>query len=69
MYVRRTITKEGDSDKKISRRVQTGWINWGKLTGIGCGKKVPNRMKERIMIIVVQPGMLYGMETLPTTWG
>ena len=66
-YLGSTVTADGDSDKEISRRIQAGWSNWRKVTGIVCDKKAPNRVKGRILSTVVHPAMLYGIETLPMT--
>ena len=43
-------TKEsaGGVDSEVNRRIQTGWNNWRKMSGISCDKKVPNRVKGKI---------------------
>jgi hypothetical protein len=37
------------------------------MSGVLCDKKVPPRVKGKIHKMVVQPAMLYGMETVPMT--
>ena len=47
--------------------MQCGWNNWRKMSGILCDKIVPPHVKEKIHKMIVQPAMLYGMETVPMT--
>ena len=44
-----------------------GWNNWRKMRGDLCDKKVPPHVKGNIHKMIVQPAMLYGMETVPVT--
>ena len=41
--------------------------NWRKMSGVLCDKRVPPHVKGKIHKIIVQPAMLYGMETVPVT--
>lgn len=35
------------------------------MSGILCDKSIPSKVKGRIHMMVIQPAMLYGMETVP----
>ena len=37
------------------------------MSGILCDKRVPPHVKGKIHKMIVQPAMLYGMETVPVT--
>ena len=37
------------------------------MSGVLCDKRVPPRVKGKIHKMIVQPAMLYGMETVPVT--
>ena len=46
----------------------TVWmINWRKTSGVLCDKRVLPHVKGKIHKMIVQPAMLYGMETVPVT--
>ena len=50
---------------EITKRTQCGWNNWRKMSGVLCDKRVPPHVKGNIHKMIVQPAMLYGMETVP----
>ena len=55
--------------QKYARHVHCGWNNWRKMSGVLCDKRVPPHVKGKIHKMIVQPAMLYGMETVPApTW-
>ena len=51
----------------MEKRIQAGWNNWRKLTGVLCNKCVPLRVKSRIYKLMVLPAMMYGLETAAIT--
>ena len=51
----------------LHKRTQCGWNNWRKISGVLCDKRVPPHVKGNIYKMIVQPAMLYDMETLPVT--
>ena len=52
---------------EINKRAQCGLDNWRKMSGVLCDKRVPPHVKGNIHNMIVQPPMLYGMETVPVT--
>ena len=64
-YLGSTIACNGKSDREVKKRIQAGWNNWRKVTGLVCDRKVPVRLKGCIHKAIVRPAMLYGMETVP----
>ena len=55
----------GNLEKEITNRIQSGWNNWRKITGVVCNKRVPIRLKGKIHKAVVRPVLMYGLETAP----
>ena len=51
----------------LNRRTQCGWNNWRKMSGVLCDKRVPPHVKGNMHNMIVQPAMLYVMETVPMT--
>ena len=62
-----TLPSDGDMNTEVNRRTQCGWNNWRKMSGILCDKRVPPHVKGKIHKMIVQPAMLYGIETVLTT--
>ena len=52
---------------EVKKRTQCGWNNWMKMSEVLCDKRVPPPVKGKIQKMIVQPAMLYGMETVPVT--
>ena len=48
----------------MRRRIQAGWINWKKASGVLCDRKLSAKVKGKMYKSVVRPAMLYGMETV-----
>ena len=51
----------------INKRTQCGWNNRRKMSGVLCDKRLPPHVKGKVNRMMVQPAMLYGMETVPVT--
>ena len=64
-YLGITLQSDGGMSTKINKMTQCGWNNWRKMSGVLCDKRVPPRVKGKILKMIVQPAMLYGMETVP----
>ena len=63
---KRSMTQSsGDLDKEIAHRVQSGWNNWRKITGVVCDRRVTIKLKGKIHKAVVRPALMYGLETAP----
>ena len=63
-YLGSTLQSDGDMSSEVNKRAQCGWINWRKRSGVLCGKSVPPHVKVKILNMIDQPTMLYGMETV-----
>ena len=64
-YLGSITQSSGDLDREIGHRIQSGWNNWRRITGVVCDKRVPVKLKGKIHKAVVRPAMMYGLETAP----
>ena len=53
----------GDLDAEITNRIQSGWKNWKRVSGILCDRRISLRFKGKVYKTVVRPAMMYGAET------
>ena len=42
-YLGSVVDEAGDMEKEIGSRIQGGWNNWRKVSGVICDRKVPIR--------------------------
>ena len=66
-YLGSTLQSDGNMTTEINKRNQCGWNDWRKMSSVLCDKRVPPHLKVNIYKTIVQPAMLYGMETMPVT--
>ena len=66
-YMGSTLQSDGDMNPEVNKRTQCGWNNWRNMSGVLCDKRVPPNVKGKIHNMIVQPAMLYWMETVPIT--
>ena len=61
-YLGVTMSVISNTEQDIRAKVQAGWSNWRKVSGVLCDKRVPNKLKGKVHQTVVRPAMLYGAE-------
>ena len=66
-YLGSVIQKDGGIENEITSRIQAGWGNWKKCSGVLCDKKMPMKLKSKVHRTIVRPAMIYGSETWSTT--
>ncbi|XP_037789460.1 uncharacterized protein LOC119584914 [Penaeus monodon] len=59
--------EDGSMVKEIKHRIQCGWNNWRKVSGMISDKRVPVKLKGKVYKSVVRPATTYGLETAPPT--
>ncbi|XP_037787435.1 uncharacterized protein LOC119582994 [Penaeus monodon] len=59
------VEEDGSMGREIKHRIQCGWNNWRKVSGVICDKRVPVKLKGKVHKSVVRPAMTYGLETAP----
>ncbi|KAK3511407.1 hypothetical protein QTP70_007333 [Hemibagrus guttatus] len=63
-YLGSTVQSNGECGKEVKKRVQAGWNEWRKVSGVLCDQKISARIKGKVYRTVVRPAMLYGLETV-----
>ena len=64
-YLGSTLDSEGEMDKETKHRVQSGWNNCRKVSGVLCDRRVPIKLKGKVHKVVVRPPLTYGLEAAP----
>ena len=47
---------------EVKRRVQAGWNNWRRVSGVICDRRLSACAKGKVCKTVVRPAVLYGLE-------
>ena len=62
-YLGATLAENGDLDAEMTRRIQSVWKNWKRVSGILCDRRISLRVKGKVYKTVVRPAMIYGAKT------
>ena len=62
-YLGATLAENGDLDAEMTHRIQSGWKNWKRVSGILCDRRIRLRVKGKVYKTVVRPAMMYRAET------
>ena len=62
-YLGATLAENGDLDAEMTHRIQSGWKNWKRVSGILCNRRISLRVKGKVCNTVVRPAMMHGAET------
>ncbi|KAJ8704761.1 hypothetical protein PYW08_012081 [Mythimna loreyi] len=55
------IQGNGEIDRDVAHRINSGWMKWRQVTGTTCDPRMPLKMKGKIYKSVIRP-VLYGSE-------
>ena len=66
-YLGSTVQGNGECDREVKKRIQSGWNGWRRVSGVVCDKRISARVKGKIYKTVVRPAMLYGLEAAALT--
>ena len=50
-------------DAEANHRVQSGWRNWKKVSGVVCDRKMKVKMKGKVYKTIVRPAMVNGVRS------
>ncbi|XP_066941373.1 uncharacterized protein [Macrobrachium rosenbergii] len=59
------VADDGNLDVEITYRVQTGWKNRRKMSGVLCDRRINVKVKGRVCKTGVRPALMHGEETWP----
>ena len=66
-YLGSTVSRDGKCEEEVRRGIQPGWMNWKKVSGTVCGRKLSAKIRGKMYRSVIRPAMLYEVETAATT--
>ena len=62
-YLGSTLAEDGELDAEVNQRVQSGWKNWKRVSGVLCDRKMNVKINGKVYRTVVRPTLMYGAET------
>ena len=62
-YLGATLADNGDLDTEMPHRIQSGWKNWKRVSGILCDRRISFRVKGKVYKTVVRLAIMYCAET------
>ena len=66
-YLGSTVQESGGCEREVKKRVQAGWNEWRRVSGVICDRRLPARVKGKVYCSVVRPAMVYGLEAVAVT--
>lgn len=66
-YLGSVLTADGDSLPDARARVAAAWLQWRRVTGVLCDKRMPTRLKSKVYKTVVRSTAMYTSECRPNT--
>ena len=63
-YLGSTLAEDGELDSEVTHRVQSGWKNWKRVSGVLCDRRINVKIKGKVYKTVVRPALIYGAETM-----
>ncbi|XP_063602488.1 uncharacterized protein LOC134778568 [Penaeus indicus] len=64
-YLGSVVNETVGMEKEVNFRIQCGWNNWRKVSGVINDKRVPVRLKGKVHKAVVIPALIYSLEAAP----
>ena len=61
-YLVSTLAEDGQLDAEVTHRVQSGWKNWKRVSGVLCDRRMNVKIKGKVYMTVVRPALMYGAE-------
>ena len=62
-YLGSMLAEDGELDAAVTHRVQRGWTNWKRVSGVLCDRRMNVKIKGKVYRTVVRPALMYGTET------
>ncbi|XP_067125643.1 uncharacterized protein [Centruroides vittatus] len=66
-YLGSLLQNDSNIDRKVTRRINAGWLKWKSVTGITCNKRMPLKIRELIYKTVIRSVLMYECECWPMT--
>ena len=56
------MAEDGELDAEVTHRVQSGWKNWKRVSGVLCDRRMIVKIKGKVYRTVVRPALVYEAE-------
>ena len=56
-YLGSTMAEDGELDAEVTRRVQSGWKNWKRVSGVLCDRRMNVKIKGKVYRTMVRPAL------------
>ena len=66
-YLGSTVQENGSCEREVKKRVQAGWKEWRRVSGVICDRRLPARVKGKMHSLMVRPAMVHGLEMVAIT--
>ena len=57
-YLGSMVKETVEMEKEVNFRIQCGWNNWQKVSGVICNRRVPVNVKGKVHKAMVRPAMM-----------
>ena len=61
-YLGSTLAEDGEMVAEVTHRVQSGWNNWKRVSGVLCDRRMNVKIKGKVYITVVRQALMYGAD-------
>lgn len=61
-YLGSLIQGDGEIDRDVKHRINSGWMKWRQVTGTTCDPRMPLKLKGKIYKTIIRPVVMYGSE-------
>ena len=48
-YLGSTMSEDGELNEEVQKRIQAGWRNWRRMSGVLCDKRLSARRKGKVV--------------------
>ena len=62
-YLGSALAEDGELDAVVTHRVQSGWKNWKRVSGVLCDRRMNVKIKGKVYRTVVRQALVYGADT------
>ena len=59
-YLGSTLAEDVELDAEVTHRLQSGWKNWKRVSGVLCDRIMNVKIKGKVYRTIVRPAQMYG---------
>ena len=58
-----TLAEDGELDGEVTHIVQSGWMNWKRVSGVFWDRRINMKITGKVYRTVIRAALMYGAET------